>query len=103
MRMRFWSTIAHHRQPSITWSALPAQDPQILPIEQGMGVVLLRVVEGFCRKFSFEMIWGMISPHDSWEQERGRETMAVSFKGAHFPQEIILPCVRWYVSSSREI
>ena len=22
--------------------------------------------------------------------------MAVSFKGAHFPQEIILPCVRWY-------
>jgi hypothetical protein len=44
------------------------------------------------------MIWGMISPHDSWEQERGRETMAVSFKGAHFPQEIILPCVRWYVA-----
>ena len=24
--------------------------------------------------------------------------MAVSFKGAHFPQEIILPCVRWYVA-----
>jgi hypothetical protein len=23
MRMRFWSTIAHQRQPSITWSALP--------------------------------------------------------------------------------
>ena len=20
----------------------------------------------FCRKFSFEMIWGMISPRDSW-------------------------------------
>jgi hypothetical protein len=29
---------------------------------------------------------------------RGRETMPVSFKGAHFPQEIILTCVRWYVA-----
>ena len=52
----------------------------------------------FCRKFSFEVIWGMISPHDSWGPERGRATMAVSFKGAHFPQEVILPCVRWYVA-----
>jgi len=25
--------------------------------------------------------------------------MAVRFKGAHFPQDIILPCVRWYVAS----
>jgi putative transposase len=24
--------------------------------------------------------------------------MAVSFKGAHFPQEIILTAVRWYVA-----
>jgi putative transposase len=24
--------------------------------------------------------------------------MAVSFKEAHFPQEIILTCVRWYVA-----
>ena len=23
--------------------------------------------------------------------------MAISFKSAHFPQEIILTCVRWYV------
>src|ERR1700752_106397 len=30
--------------------------------------------------------------------ERGRETMAVNFKGVHFPQEIILTCVRWYVA-----
>ena len=30
--------------------------------------------------------------------ERGRETMAVNFKGAHFPQEIILTCVRWYLA-----
>ena len=24
--------------------------------------------------------------------------MAVSFKGAHFPRDIILTCVRWYVA-----
>jgi transposase-like protein len=24
--------------------------------------------------------------------------MAISFKGAHFPQDIILTCVRWYVA-----
>ncbi len=24
--------------------------------------------------------------------------MAVRFKGAHFPQDIILPCVRWYMA-----
>src|SRR5262245_19945964 len=30
--------------------------------------------------------------------QRGRETMAVSFKGAHFLQEIILTGVRWYVA-----
>jgi putative transposase len=29
---------------------------------------------------------------------RGGETMPMSFKGAHFPQEIILTCVRWYVA-----
>ena len=32
--------------------------------------------------------------------------MAVSFKGAHFPQEIILTCVRWYVAyplSTRQV
>jgi transposase-like protein len=31
-------------------------------------------------------------------EHRGRETMAISFKGAHFPQAIILTCVRWYVA-----
>src|SRR6266850_696303 len=30
--------------------------------------------------------------------KRGRETMAVSFKGAHFPKDIILTGVRWYVA-----
>jgi transposase-like protein len=24
--------------------------------------------------------------------------MAVSFKGAHFPKDVILTCVRWYVA-----
>ena len=28
----------------------------------------------------------------------GRATMAVSFKGAHFPKEVILMGVRWYVA-----
>ena len=31
-------------------------------------------------------------------EQRGRRTMAVSFKGAHFPKDIILSCVRWYVA-----
>jgi transposase-like protein len=28
----------------------------------------------------------------------GRTTMAISFKGAHFPQEVILMGVRWYLA-----
>ena len=31
------------------------------------------------------------------DEKSGGETM-VSFKGAHFPKEIILACVRWYLS-----
>src|SRR5262245_19172257 len=31
-------------------------------------------------------------------EHRGGETMAVSFKGAHFPQDIILTGVRWYIA-----
>jgi putative transposase len=30
--------------------------------------------------------------------KRGGETMPVSFKDAHFPQEIILMGIRWYVA-----
>jgi transposase-like protein len=30
--------------------------------------------------------------------QRGRTTMAISFKGAHFPQDIILMGIRWYVA-----
>ena len=81
---------------------------ETIPLPDGLGIPAEDWVETptsvrhqvlwLCRKFSFEVIWGMISPYDSREQERGRETMAVSFKGAHFPQDIILPCVRWYVA-----
>jgi putative transposase len=39
----------------------------------------------------------MISRSDS-EGTEGRATMAISFKGAHFPQDIILMGVRWYVA-----
>src|SRR2546426_12026242 len=39
----------------------------------------------------------MISLCEWWCTEGG-ETMAVRFKGAHFPQDIILTCVRWYVA-----
>jgi putative transposase len=30
--------------------------------------------------------------------QKRRETMAISFKGAHFPQDIILMGVRWYIA-----
>jgi putative transposase len=53
--------------------------------------------DGICRKFSSTTLWGMISPyHLRWTG--GRETMAMSFKGAHFPQEIILMGIRWYLA-----
>jgi hypothetical protein len=50
-----------------------------------------------CRNFAFADLWGMFSPVIHGEQ-RGRTTMAVCFKGAHFPTEIILTCVRWSVA-----
>ena len=39
----------------------------------------------------------MITLDDSERYCEG-ETMAISFKGAHFPREIMLTCVRWYVA-----
>lgn len=38
------------------------------------------------------------SPSVAQGDKRGRATMAVSFKGAHFPQDIILMGVCWYVA-----
>jgi putative transposase len=35
---------------------------------------------------------------DEQRHSRGSETMAVSFKGAHFPKEVILMGVRWYLA-----
>src|SRR5215813_9675998 len=47
-------------------------------------------------QFSCEAVWGMLSLCSLWH--KGRATMAISFKGAHFPQEIILMGVRWYLA-----
>src|SRR2546423_8820956 len=52
----------------------------------------------FCRKFSFEAVLGWVSPSNPCCQLR-RATRAISFKGAHFPKEVILMGVRWYVAS----
>src|SRR5712691_795992 len=46
-------------------------------------------------QFLFEVICGMLLPCEQQSIMR-EETMAVSFKGAHFPREIILMGVRWY-------
>jgi putative transposase len=50
-----------------------------------------------CRKFSLERLWCMISLCDDSGRGHEGETM-ISFKGAHFPSDIILTCVRWYVA-----
>src|SRR6516165_7298792 len=52
---------------------------------------------GFCRNFylrRFEVSSSSLSNRASGE----RATMAISFKGAHFPSEVILMGVRWYVA-----
>src|SRR5262247_1331468 len=49
-------------------------------------------VASFClRRF---VVWSLPQPM----LHRRRETMAISFKGAHFPPEIILMGVRWYLA-----
>src|SRR5215470_16477523 len=40
------------------------------------------------------VVWSLLQPR----LQRRRETMAISFKGAHFPPDIILMGVRWYVA-----
>ena len=39
----------------------------------------------------------MIAFCDDSGRGQGGETM-ISFKGVHFPKEIILTCVRWYIA-----
>ena len=51
----------------------------------------------FCRNFHVRR-FGVCSLPVTYDAKRGRATMAVSFKGAHFPHEIILMGVRWYVA-----
>ena len=41
------------------------------------------------------VLWSLPVTYDA---QRGRTTMAISFKGAHFPPDIILMGVRWYVA-----
>src|SRR4029453_8160061 len=67
---------------------------------RSMACLCLRSVfmDRLCRKFSLEAICGMVSPGDSHSLKRRRATMAVSFKGAHFPKDIILMGVRWSVA-----
>src|SRR5262245_28867325 len=53
--------------------------------------------KGLCRNFSLRR-FAVCSPAVSNGASCGRATMAVSFKGAHFPTEVILMGVRWYVA-----
>jgi putative transposase len=53
--------------------------------------------EGFCRIFHLSR-FEVCSPAVTGIPQRGRATMAISFKGAHFPQDIILMGVRWYLA-----
>ena len=41
------------------------------------------------------MLWSLPVTYSAL---RGRATMAISFKGAHFPPEVILMGIRWYVA-----
>ena len=41
------------------------------------------------------MLWSLPVTDNA---QRGRATMTISFTGAHFPPEIILMGVRWYVA-----
>src|SRR5712691_377623 len=62
-----------------------------------LGHVPRRGQRRICRNFHLRR-FEVCSPSVSNGAKRGGETMAVSFKGAHFPKEIILMGVRWYVA-----
>jgi hypothetical protein len=47
----------------------------------------------------FPLGWMRVcSPAKTHGTQRGRATIAVSFKGTHVPQDIMLMCVRWYAA-----
>ena len=51
--------------------------------------------KGICRNFHL-MQFRVCSLPVTYSATRGSATMTVSFKGAHFPKEIILMGVRWF-------
>src|SRR5439155_24680728 len=51
----------------------------------------------FCRNFHLRR-FAVCSPPMINGDAGGSTTMAISFKGAHFPQEVILMGVRWYLA-----
>src|SRR5215467_542307 len=56
-----------------------------------------RTFGGFVAKLHLRrfVLWSLPVTYGA---QRGRATMAISFKGAHFPPDIILMGVRWYVA-----
>jgi len=59
--------------------------------------VSTRKPSGFVAKLHLRrfVLWSLPVTYGA---QRGRAMMAISFKGAHFPQDIILMGVRWYVA-----
>ena len=68
-----------------------ASHPNIIDTSIEPGPVWMRhyAIGGFCRKCSFGTSLEYYSG-----RRRGGETM-IRFKGAYFPQEMILTCVHW--------
>src|SRR5215510_5146029 len=56
------------------------------------------VANWLSRKFSFEALWGLLSPWDAECGER-RVTLAVRCTGAQLPPALLLMGVRWDVAS----
>jgi hypothetical protein len=62
-----------------------------LPLDGVMGLIWI------CRNFHL-MQFGVCSLPVNYRAKRGSAMMTVSFKGAHFPKEIMLMGVRWYLA-----
>src|SRR5215467_12865167 len=63
----------------------------------GVGSHRKRASGGFVAKLHLRrfVLWSLPVTYGA---QRGRATMAISFKGAHFPPDIILMGVRWYLA-----
>jgi hypothetical protein len=85
------------------------EDRQQVNRNRGMATILRYVLQSItpnplpylffriCCKFSLGRLWHTISLRDDSDRAHEGETM-IGFKGAHFPPDIILTCVRWYVA-----